>query len=66
MLCGKPIILESLLNSVSNRAHGDVTADFEKLSEVVTLTPADIISAFKSLKLSKASGAKHFICAHDI
>ena len=45
---------ESLLNSVSDRSHGGVTADFENLSDVITLTPADIISAFKSLKLDKA------------
>ena len=62
---------ESLLNSVSDRSHGDVTADFENLSNVITLTPADIISAFKILKLCKASGvdclaAEHFIYAHDI
>ena len=62
---------ESLLNSVSDRPHGGVTADFENLSDVITLIPADIISAFKSLKLGKASGvdrlaADHFIYAHDI
>ena len=42
---------ESLLNSVSDRSHGGVTADFENLSDVITHTPADVISAFKSLKL---------------
>ena len=62
---------ESLLNSVSDRSHGGVTADFENLSDVITLTPADIISAFKSLKLGKASGvdclaAEQFLYAHDI
>ena len=62
---------ESLLNSVSDRSHGGVTADFENLSDVITLTPADIISAFKSLKLGKASGvdclaAEHFLHALDI
>ena len=41
------------------------------MSDVITLTPADTISAFKSLKLGKASGvdclaAEHFIYAHDI
>ena len=40
------------------------------MSDVITLTPADIISAFKTLKLGKASGvdclaAKHFLYAHD-
>ena len=61
---------ESLLNSVPDRSHGGVTTDFENLSDVITLTPADIISAFKSLKLGKASVvdrlAEHFIYAHDI
>ena len=62
---------ESLLNSVSDRPHGSVTADFENLSDVITLIPADIISAFKSLKLGNASGvdrlaADHFIYVHDI
>ena len=41
------------------------------MSDVITLTPADIISAFKSLKLGKASGvdclaAEHFLFAQDI
>ena len=49
VLCGKPIM--SQLISVSDRSHGGVTADFENLSDVITLTPADIILAFKSLKL---------------
>ena len=62
---------ESLLNSVSDRSHGGVTADFENLSDVITLTPADIISAFKNLKLGKVSGvdrlaAEQFMYAHDI
>ena len=62
---------ESLLNSVSDRFHGGVTVDFEILSDVITLTPVDIISSFKSLKLCKASGvdclaAEHLIYAHDI
>ena len=62
---------ESLLISVGDRSHGGVTADFENLSGVITPTPADIISAFKSLKLGKAAcvnrlAAEHFIYAHDI
>ena len=61
---------ESLLNGVGDRSHDGVTADFENLSDVITLTPADIISGFKSLKLGKASGvhclaAEHFLYAHD-
>ena len=40
-------------NRVSDRSHGSVTADFENLYDVITLPPADIISAFKSLKLGK-------------
>ena len=55
---------ESLLNSVSDRSHVGVTADFENLSDVIILTPADIILAFKSLKLGKASGVD--CLAHDI
>ena len=41
------------------------------MSDVITLTQADIISAFKNLKLGKASGVdclsvEHFLYAHDI
>ena len=62
---------ESLLNSVSDRSDGGVTADFKNLSDVITITPANIISTFKTLNLGKASGAdclaaEHFIYAHDI